>query len=68
MDNNRAFLKEEFQQMLDFLASIKKEKKHNNYIWMFITKKYKYFILLILIYYFYKNYKKIKQILVNISK
>lgn len=59
MENSKKVFLDEFQEMLDLLAPIN-NKKHNNYILMFITKKYKYFILFILTYYFYKNYRKIK--------
>jgi hypothetical protein len=54
-----------FQEMFDKLLPIKQQKIYNNYIWMGISPKYKYSILLIITYYIYKNSKKIKQILLD---
>jgi hypothetical protein len=60
MENSKKVFIEQFQDMLDYFDPITNKKKHNNYILMFITKKYKYLLLMIITYYLYKNYRKIK--------
>jgi hypothetical protein len=61
MENSKKVFIEQFQDMLDYFDPITTKKKHNNYILMFITKKYKYLLLMIITYYIYKNYGYLKK-------
>jgi len=60
MENSKKVFIDEFQNMLDSFEQTNNNKRHNNYILMFITKKYKYILLLFITFYLYRNYGKIK--------